>query len=1225
MEDVNSKSPEVQIKTAVQPGQADKPTVVFDSGGTNVLNQYRLFTYVFTLSGLNKDDVKDPSKFEQNQQSLLILKSGGKGSAGIYPNSAVYSNTSDQLKDIESNKKTNKVTKEAQTNDVLNQVQNTENVIGGFNARSPGRFDMFLDDVEIDTIMGFTQEGGTTQPTKIKFKVFEPYSINGFVEALHVAANASGYPTYQSTPFLLKMEFIGYPDDADLAAPERVQDATRYFPITITKLEVVLNETGTLYSVEAIPFNEAGFGNPSQLKKSVKMSGGTVKEILNNLMDGMNKQVKEADEAAKKPSKLHDQYRVIFPDWVEGKGWDKNKENKIAGAKITELLKDNTLYKFPDPGGSTKSKPTPEQNARQPESFKYEPSSGAVQFPEGKGLNECIQSIIRDSRYIRNIVEKLPSPEFATVIDNNGMIDYFLVKLEIENNGEVDPDLKRPHQIFTFVVTPHKISYTRIPGYGNQQVDMKQVSKLSLRQYNYIYTGKNVDILNFKLDFNNLFFEAVPLALGADKSAPSRDSAGRNNSTDPQSKPDDLEKDRISRLPATPKYVDPRLTGTGAQDNAVRQDSAYYALAKGMHDALVNAKASMITGEMDILGDPLYLVTGGIGGQNPAPKPTSNRVTNDGEANFNMGEVLITINFRNPIDIAPLEQGGRLQFDSELIPFSGIYRVNRVRTKFKDGVFKQTLEIIRFQGQPFPTENPSNAGINSPTLPTGKMVTAKRSNDQISQDTTPAQEVINTDTGVSGDRASTFNLMSQLNRGLPSPGLPGELSNFTAATGGLGGTVALNQVSGATPNLAGASRLAGQAFGGSIPGRSLFAGGIPMNAQAAINLRQQVLRPAGLVQQIGANLLNTFGITGGAAQLANQFITQASRQIRLPTALGSGIGVGTTFNYTPGIANPLSTYDIRSNPIATLPSVPYPVTGSATSMDANSLSAAQNVTNPGVTSIDVSGIQQKAKLDAIAKAKANGLSDIDAENAGSAAGNLAGADALANLNLSSASRSNAGISPSTSGVAGQSGIDASQLSGLSPNLTSKLGSQVNEISQSIPADTNLSQVIAQGITINNMDKESLKHLPPTQPYNTAPNAQVDDLYLGHLAATGGQSAVARSFGVSSLSQVSQNQLPSQDAQAILGQGPQYAPPTSLTALPPNIIDSVANATKYLTNNNALGNISGLLGTREGQLLQLQNRFPGSQMNVVTDLGSSVASQFGSKSSGQSPLDKLMIR
>ena len=683
---VDSKSSNIVEKTVSQSGKADKPEYVFDSNGTNVLNNYRLFGYVFTLSAVSKTDINDPEYFKRNNDDLIILKTGGKGNTPMSATAGLHQNTFDQLGDTANKIKTNKVTTSTQSfNDILLKKENNLDMIGGFNQNSPGRFDMFIDNVEIETIMGFSEEGGTTQPTKFTFEVFEPYSINGFIEALHVGAVAAGYPTYTATPFLLKMEFLGYPDDSDLSAPQIVPKATRYFPITLVKLEVTLNETGTRYQCEALAFNEIAYGISSQLKKSIKMSGNTVKEILTNLMEGMNKQIKESDKAAKKTSKEHDEYKIIFPDWVDGTGWDKGKENKIAGAKVTELLKDNSLYKFPDPGSNTKSKPTPAQNAKQPESFKLEPGSGAVQFPEGKRLHECIQAIIRDSKYIRNIVEKLNSPEYKTVIDEHGMVDYFLVKIEVTNKAEVDPDLKRPHQIFTFTVTPHKILYTRIPNYGNQQVDIVALSKLSLRQYNYIYTGKNVDILNFKLNFNTLFFEALPAALGNDSSVPSREGAARNNSTVPTSTPDDLARDTERRLPAVPKYPDPELTEVGARDNAVKQDSAYYALAKSMHNAIINSKGSMITGEMDILGDPLYLVTGGLGSQVSIPSPRSNRVTTEEEANFNFGEVLITINFKNPIDIDTLENGGRLRFDPDKFLFVFLCQVKSEFDNFTPG------------------------------------------------------------------------------------------------------------------------------------------------------------------------------------------------------------------------------------------------------------------------------------------------------------------------------------------------------------------------------------------------------------------------------------------------------------------------------------------------------------------------------------------------------------
>lgn len=1208
---IDSKSTNVVEKTVTQSGKTDKPEYVFDSNGTNVLNNYRLFGYVFTLSAVSKADINDPTYFKRNNDDLIILKTGGKGNTPMSATAGLFKNTSDQLDDYANKVKTNKVTTSTQNdNDILLKTENNLDMIGGFNKNSPGRFDMFIDNVEIETIMGFSEAGGTTQPTKFTFEVFEPYSINGFIEALHAGAVAAGYPTYTGTPFLLKMEFLGYPDSSDLSAPQIVPKSTRYFPIVLTNLEVTLNETGTRYQCTGVPFNEAAYGNPSQLKKSIKMSGNTVKEILNNLMEGMNKQVIEADESTNKASKEHDEYKIGFPDWVEGKGWDNGKENKISGAKVTELLKDNSLYKFPDPGSNTKSKPTPAQNAKQPESFKLEPGNGTVQFPEGKSLHECIQAIIRDSKYIRNIVEKLSSSEYKTVIDEHGMVDYFLVKIEVANKAEVDPDLKRPHQIFTFTVTPYKILYTRIPNYGNQQVDIVALSKLSLRQYNYIYTGKNVDILNFKLNFNTLFFEAIPAALGNDSSVPSRDSAARSNSTSPNSTPDDLARDTERRLPAIPKYPDPELTEVGARDNAVKQDSAYYALAKSMHNAIINSKGSMITGEIDILGDPVYLVTGGLGSQSPVPSSSSNRVTTEEEANFNLGEVLITINFKNPVDIDTLENGGRLRFDSELIPFSGIYRINRVRSTFKDGVFKQTLDIIRAAGQPFPTEIPTNTGRSAPSLLSNRSSTEDRINDVVTVDSTPANNVVNTDTGVTGSRPGISNLMSQLNRGLPSPGLPGQLSNFTAATGGLGGTVGLTRVSGAIPNLAGAARL----------GENLFANGIPINAIAAVRSQLDILSSQGIIQQVGTNLLNTFGISGGASQLAKQFLAQSSRKINLNinSIPGSGIGVGSTFNYTPSSPN------LPASP--TFDNIPNVPTSTPTPVQVSSPYNQLVTTLPDgtrMTSYNLSDLQQTARREAEAKALSEGKSPIEADSIGNSAGNLAGANALANINQSNMLR-NSGPATGMSGIVGQTELDASQLSGLSPNLTSKVNTQVTDLAKNIPADTSYSQAISQGITLDRADIDSVKHLPPTQPYSAAPNAQQDSLYLGHAAKVGGQSAVARSFGVTNISQISQNQLPSMDLQFILGKELRSMQ-NPLTALPLNILDTAINATKYVTNNSIVGTISGLTGSKEGQLIQLQNRFPGSPSNVVSDLGSSVTSKFGSKSSGQSPLDKLMIR
>jgi hypothetical protein len=123
------------------------------------------------------------------------------------------------------------------------------------------------------------------------------------------------------------------------------------------------------------------------------------------------------------------------------------------------------------------------------------------------------------------------------------------------------------------------------------------------------------------------------------------------------------------------------------------------ALARNMHDAIVNSQASMVTGELEIIGDPFYLIQGGIGSYNPKTSKDSDKMNELGDANHLLGEVLIQVKFNNPVGIQSLEEGGLHEFSDEKVPFSGIYRVNTARSTFSDGIFKQRLQVVRMAGQ----------------------------------------------------------------------------------------------------------------------------------------------------------------------------------------------------------------------------------------------------------------------------------------------------------------------------------------------------------------------------------------------------------------------------------------------------------------------------------------------------------------------------------------------
>ena len=1164
------------------PGNQDK---------TNVLSHYRSFNYVFTFAALSTLEVNEPLNYRNRTLNLVIIKSGGKG----------------------------------------------PNALGSWlPPSSPGYYDMYIEDVEINSIMGFSEATSVSQPTGISFDVIEPYSMNGFLEALQVSAVKAGYTSYQNASYVLKMEFLGYSDKTDLGSAEEIPRSTRYFPIKITGMEISVDQRGTRYKVTAIPFNEAGFGMPSNLKKAVKISGEKVKDILKDLAKNINKQTVQADDDARGgPSPGHDVYSISF----DGKAGQ-----AIGEAKVSEFLKDNSTYKFPDlkkvekpTAYQQKPTPSPEQNASDPNSYKPTYIKDVTaQFAEGKNITECIAAIIRDSKFGRQLIEDL-AHNFNAVVDQYGRVDYFLIKLEVTNQTINNPDTKRPYQNFNFVVAMHKIMHNRIPLFGNQQVNAKQLEQLALREYNYIYTGKNVDILNFKLNFNSLYFEAIPAALGKSYGPAARDVAGYNNKPEPKlgGDPDTSYKEGSTNLALeVPRHKDNRLTSVDKDSGGQRQSDPYATLAKGMHRAIVDSKASMLDGDLEILGDPFFIVTGGIGNYNAGSGP----VSDEGSANQNYGEIMIMIKFRNPIDINNLEQGGLFRFDPALVPFSGVYRVIEAKSSFKDGLFKQTLKILRVPGQGDAATTPSLFQKKDPL-------------DNVSRDSSPVP--VPSSGGGSGGggngagssqvgvRPSALNLVNTENRGNPNP-----TDNFTAAEGGLGGAVTPgdSQVSGATDNLVGNTRGAYQPYGGVVPDATAqSAQGIPLQASAVAALQERTLSSEALVYQSSNTLGDSFGVSNAGGSVTSQIVERSNNIINQVSVPGSGIGVGATVSYTPATpitdiirsGNNVTAEDIRSQ-AASLPSnvesisaaasnVGLPTLSAVASLGPNSAAALNNSILNAASAVTVNNVNASLNnasltvnnlassyVASVNNVGASALADV--RNIGTRS-----ADLVNNIG-SSALAVTRGTANDLLAVGLQFGINPVQLSGLSNSLKSRMLDQLNAIVSKLPADTKVAVARAQGVNFNSLTLDGIAKLPPTPPYYIAPDPRPDTGYINQVAAAGGPSAVARSYGTNNIADVSQNQLPADVAQSVINSTPAYMANPFSPLLQPNVLSAAIAGNKFLNVRSQLSAVTGAISSVEADLNKINDKF-----GVGNNVTNSVVSKFGSITKNLSPLDKIMLR
>lgn len=681
----------------------------------NPLHNYSSYMCNFTLAAVRKTDANEPMSYME-KLDLIILKTGGKGTDGLSTKVSGVTRVIGTQQEVEDTEIEGRAI--ARTKNIYETDFTGEQLVENFNAKSPGRFDMFIDNVEVETIMGPNEASGATTATSIKFDVIEPYSINGFIEALHVSAVAAGYLTYTQASYVLKMEFKGYPYDKPLSDPEVVPNSTRYFLLGFANIEVDITEKGTRYKCRALPFNEKVLGQPNVIKAPISMSGNSVQDILKSLFTNLNNQISNDDKKSKSDNRVaskSDTYEVKFPTRNKDGSFNYNEVNEIGKANLISIDRSNKLFRFTDPGDKSQGVRNAYKIVGEPTKGKETPETAEmqVQFRENSRIHEIITSIIRDSEYLKNKLKNLKQN-----LDEYGFLDYFMIKTEVKNSEEFDTVTRKPFQNYTYTIIPYKIHFTRIPEYASQKIDVSNYINIVLKDYNYIYTGQNSDITNFKINFNSLYFEAIPRAL-ADNDQPSsrfsdaeRTKSDRNSSgTDPVVVKKEIVGTPMLRASDLPTSVQQR-GGNASQPS----DDPYQVLARNMHEAVVNSQASMVTGELDIIGDPFYLIQGGIGNYNPKYSAQSERMNELGDANHLYGEVLIRIIFKNPVGIQSLADGGLYAFNDELVPFAGIYRVNKVQNTFSDGVFKQRLFIIRMHGQiidnNIPTD-PTKVAVNT--------------------------------------------------------------------------------------------------------------------------------------------------------------------------------------------------------------------------------------------------------------------------------------------------------------------------------------------------------------------------------------------------------------------------------------------------------------------------------------------------------------------------------
>ena len=512
-----------------------------------------------------------------------------------------------------------------------------------YNNSSAGRFDMFIDDVEITTVMGHNTLAGTANAVGFNFTVVEPYSIFGFMDALLKSAKDAGYESYIDCVYMLALDFSGYPDQGDLPNPIDIPGTKRFFPMKLYNVDIAMTERGAIYTCKGIPAADAAFSvSKGTMKYEIEIVGNTVEEQITQLMQHLNTQSKR--EANDRGSAVYNKYQIEFP-LVDGSGVN----TRLTNAKV----EGNSVFRSEEP------------------------------------IQIAIDKIITKSEYSKDVVT--PGGKGLDTKTTMAKTWKVIPRVDFDTSNERDPNTFSRASIITYKVSEYKtVAAAAVPGHAASPSDYKVLADLSLRRYDYLFTGKNTDILDFKVNFNLAFFAGVTPGMGA-TDGKDRQATGNDNSSNPATNPG------ASPPPSTKNAAVPsQPTAESAQSrpNSRISPDAWQQMTYQMYRNMISSNASLFQGEITILGDPYFL----IGGDGKTAGVEQGKVAQDGSASAAAGDVLVMLNFYNPIDLDYTT--GLMNLSLTPVPFSGIFRIFQVSSTFKSGVFKQVLYFTRMNADP---------------------------------------------------------------------------------------------------------------------------------------------------------------------------------------------------------------------------------------------------------------------------------------------------------------------------------------------------------------------------------------------------------------------------------------------------------------------------------------------------------------------------------------------
>ncbi len=551
----------------------------------------------------------------------------------------------------------------AQSGGINKQINNT----------APGfeNLDYYIDDLVLTNATPAVNRSDTINTTDVKFKVIEPYGfsfITNLKKARDAFANSINLPKNATRlPILLSVGFLGYDENGNLMSGNQQYDNlsldpgndsnklfTRYYILEITSVKFKIDGKATVYDITAKPVAQArAFGTLNgYINNAISINAKTVGQALFQMRDTLNQQEETlfSINAVEYPNVYEIEFR---PDT----------DNKIFEADIVNPS-DLNKYRFQASNAEDTTDASVESQAA------ADPTVETITL-EKISIMEGVSQIIKQSSYMTDALRAVSSANLEPNTDGSGRnnvstssknFSWYTLSTRV-SKGRWDTKRNDFSYTITYVIEPYATPVVSHPQ-ANPGIGYYGPHK----RYEYWYTGKNSEILEYEQRLDNNYFNVIY--------NPTPDTANANG------------EGNNSEVTLSPNQQSAgNRTGSSGDNlgvtNAVLTD--------------LNDPKGLASAKITILGDPDFLMEDTS--DSTAQVYDQFYGTDNFTINANGGQVFIEIDFNEAVDYdlnnGTLSINNKIKFwnyppEAKINGLS--YQVIKVTSTFAGGTFKQVLE-----------------------------------------------------------------------------------------------------------------------------------------------------------------------------------------------------------------------------------------------------------------------------------------------------------------------------------------------------------------------------------------------------------------------------------------------------------------------------------------------------------------------------------------------------